>query len=146
MARPTELNTVTAHPGEEPELRALLEHLDTDGGAVSLRDSLGHEVEVPASVSQLLTKLVHELASGNAVTIAQTRAELTTQQAADLLNVSRPYLVRLLEAKEIPSGKVGTHRRVLLVDVLDYKQHRDEQRKRVLRRMGEEATASGLEY
>ena len=146
MARPTELNTVTAHPSEKAELRALLEHLDDDGGAVSLRDSLGHEVEVPASVSQLLTHLVHELASGNAVTIAPTRTELTTQQAADLLNVSRPYLVRLLEAKEIPSGKVGTHRRVLLTDVLDYKQHRDERRERVLRRMGEEATPSGLEY
>jgi excisionase family DNA binding protein len=146
MARPTELDTVTAQPGEGPEVRALLEHLDADGDAVSLRDSVGHEVEVPPSVSRLLTELVRELACGNAVTIVPTRAELTTQQAADLLNVSRPYLVRLLEAKEIPCGRVGTHRRVLLADVLEYKRHRDEHRETVLRRMGEEATGSGLEY
>ena len=146
MARPVEMDTVAAGPGEEADLRALASHLDGDGGAVSLRDAAGHDVAVPPSLHRLLSGLVRELAGGNAVTVVPTHAELTTQQAADLLNVSRPYLVRLLEAKEIPCDKVGTHRRVLLSDVLEFKRRRDARREAVLRTMAEEAEDTGLEY
>lgn len=146
MARPVEVDTVTAGPGEEAELRALASHLDGDGGAVSLRDAAGHDVAVPPSLHRLLPGLVRELAGGHAVTVVPTHAELTTQQAADLLNISRPYLVRLLEAEEIPCDKVGTHRRVLLSDVLAFKRRRDARREAVLRTMAEEAEDTGLEY
>jgi excisionase family DNA binding protein len=128
MTRPTEAATITAEPNEAAGLRSLAEHLDSDGGAVALKDALGHEVELPRSVARVLSDLVRELADGNAVTVVPTEAELTTQQAADLLNLSRPYLVRLLEAEEIASSKVGTHRRVRLGDVLQYKARRDEHR------------------
>lgn len=146
MARPTEAATISAEPNEAARLRALAEHLDGGGGAVTLKDELGHEVELPPSVARVLSELVRELADGNAVTVVRTEAELTTQQAADLLNLSRPYLVRLLDANEIASSKVGTHRRVRLGDVLEYKTRRDEHREDVLRRMGGRVEASGLEY
>ncbi|MBA2283093.1 MAG: helix-turn-helix domain-containing protein [Acidimicrobiia bacterium] len=146
MARPTEAATITAHPNEAAELQSLATHLDGDGGAVALKDALGHEVELPRSVARALSGLVRELAAGNSVTVVPTQAELTTQQAADLLNLSRPYLVRLLDANQIASSKVGTHRRVRLGDVLEYKTRRDEHREAVLARMGERVEASGLEY
>lgn len=146
MARPTEIATITAEPDEAAELHSLAEHLDGGGGAVALKDALGHEVELPRSVARVFSELVRELADGNAVTIVPTEAELTTQQAADLLNLSRPYLVRLIDANEIASSKVGTHRRVLLGDVLEYKTRRDEGRDAVLRRMAERVESSGLEY
>jgi excisionase family DNA binding protein len=79
------------------------------------------ELVLPPSALRLLIWALTELAQGNAVTLTPHRAQLTTQQAADLLNVSRPHLVKLLDEKAIPSHKVGSHRRVRLTDLLTYK-------------------------
>lgn len=92
-------------------------------------------VELPVSASRLLVGVLKELAQGNALTVLPRHSDLTTQQAADFLNVSRPYLVKLLESDEIPFHKVGTHRRVRLEDVLAYKRQIDEAREESLRKL-----------
>jgi excisionase family DNA binding protein len=105
----------------------------------------GRSLKLPHSVYTLLRQLVSELAEGNAVTIVPVRHELTTQQAADILNFSRPFLIRLLEAGAIPFGKVGTHRRILFEDLMAYKQRRSEERQRFFKNSLGEATELGMD-
>jgi excisionase family DNA binding protein len=104
------------------------------------------EVTVPAEAFDLFLEVLGQLASGNAVKLVPARAELTTQQAAAILNVSRPYLIRLLENGEITFSKVGSHRRVKLTDILDYKERRDADQKDALRELTREAQKLKLGY
>ena len=85
-------------------------------------------VAMPDLVLELLRRVVDILASGNAVTIVPVGRELTTQQAAGILNVSRQYLVRLLEDGKLPFVRTGSHRRLRIEDVLRYKERRDRER------------------
>jgi excisionase family DNA binding protein len=123
----------------------LREH-PTQSGRVTLcvPDAPDTTVTVPAEAFRLFIDLLDRLSQGSAVTIAPVDAQLTTQQAAELLNVSRPHLVKLLERGEIPFKKVGTHRRVLLRDVLDYQRRDDARRIKVLRDLTHEAEDLGL--
>ncbi|MEH2053414.1 helix-turn-helix domain-containing protein [Nostoc sp.] len=92
----------------------------------------GEEMTIPDSVCVVLRQVVQAMASGTNVSIVTHNLELTTQQAADLLNVSRPYLIKLLEQGELPYILVGTHRRVNFDDLIKYKQQRDIKRRQVL--------------
>jgi len=103
-------------------------------------------IELPAGAVSLLQAILEDMASGRGVTIVPQNAELTTQQAADFLNVSRPFLVQLLEQKKLPFRMVGTHRRIRFEDVLRYKENTDAERRKVLDQLATEAQELKMGY
>jgi excisionase family DNA binding protein len=124
------------------ELDAVLEG-DCEGARLIVPS--GKEVEIPGTIHEVLARVVHELARGNGVSVIPVDAELTTQQAADLLNVSRPYLIKLLEEERvIPFHKAGRHRRIRLQDLLEYKKQRDSERRALLGKLSRDAQDVGL--
>lgn len=104
----------------------------------------GEEIELPESVFHVLREVVHQMAQGKAVTVVPVNQQLTTQEAADILNVSRPYLVKLLEQNEIPFTKTGTHRRIRFSDLMAYKKQRDAARRGGLARLTQMSQEMGL--
>ena len=115
----------------------------------SLRIGTGRaakEIALPSIAVRFLFDLLTHMGRGNAVAVVPIQSDLTTQQAADLLSVSRPYLVGLLESKKLPFHKVGTHRRVLFKDVIAYKKSLDGKRSNALDDLTKQAQELGLGY
>lgn len=123
---------VIAQKREALSINQLLKVLSAENSQPRLVGNTGEEILLPESVYKALCQVIHALSSGQAVTIIPRDREMTTQEAADCLNVSRPYLIKLLEQGEIPFTKVGSHRRVRSQDIMAYKKQRDIQRRQCL--------------
>ncbi len=103
-------------------------------------------IELPPGAVLLLMDILEAMAAGQGVTLIPENAELTTVQAADVLNVSRPFLIKLLEEKALPCRKVGAHRRIRMEDVMAYKARIDADREAVLDRLVAEAQQNNMGY
>ncbi|MEY8772687.1 helix-turn-helix domain-containing protein [Erwinia sp. ACCC 02193] len=103
-----------------------------------------HQIELPTSSLTLLMKILGELAVGNAVQVVPVHAELTTQEAANILNVSRPHMVKLLEEGKLPFHKTGRHRRVLFADLMHYKAERESESNDAMQELADLSQELGL--
>ena len=124
--------------------------LNNDSSHLRLRLQANNEPEevmtIPVSAFRLLADILAQMARGNAVTLIPVNAELTTQQAADILNISRPFLIKLIEDGQIPYRKVGTHRRIRFEDLMVYKRDIDNKRRDVLADLVSEAQELNMGY
>lgn len=116
------------------------------GEALRVRLESGQILTLPHAAARLLSHLLTEMSHGNAVTLIPIHAELTTQEAAEYLHVSRPYLIRLLEQGRIPFHKVGTHRRVRFRDLQAFREQADQDRAAAMDDLTDEAQRLGLGY
>lgn len=123
---PDEKEVQAAAQGQRDLAAFLATRVETQQIQIFDNDDKAHLVSVPTSALRLLGDILGELANGNAVKVVPVHAELTTQEAADLLNVSRPHMVKLLEDGLLPFHKTGKHRRVLFADLMRFKDARDQ--------------------
>lgn len=136
---------IVAPEEERSAIASIEEYLESKRGrAARLVGPSKDGVPIPSSLRRVLVAAARQLADGNGVSIMPVTAEVTTQQAADLLNVSRPFVVGLLDKGEIPFHKVGTHRRIRLRDLLAYRRRRDASRRAVIDRLATEAQELGI--
>ncbi|MCB1665446.1 MAG: helix-turn-helix domain-containing protein [Pseudomonadales bacterium] len=128
--------------------RTLSKYADVDRVQLSLRGSNGEsdDLVLPGQTLQILLNVLSEMSKGNAISLIPHHQEVSTQEAANLLNVSRPFLVGLLEKGDIPFRKVGAHRRVLLTDVLAYKEETEQMRTQALDELAALSQEEGMGY
>ncbi|OLR91039.1 helix-turn-helix domain-containing protein [Actinokineospora bangkokensis] len=141
MTAVVDQHTIFPPTAPEPRLSSVLEALHGDQAA--LIGPGGERVELPAEVFGVLRDVVEALSQGMAITIAPRNTLLTTQEAADLLGVSRPTLVKLLESGAIPFALRGRHRRVKLADVIAYEERMLATRQAALSELARESAADG---
>lgn len=153
MAQVLEREPAVLEDDQRPEAanaaRILAEYLKAhaaQSASLTLREGAkdGKTITVPPEAFRMFVKLMVEMARGRPVTIVPYNAELTTQEAAEVLNVSRPYVVRLLEEGHIPFRKVGPRRRIRFADLMQFKLKDDAQRRDVAADLTREAEGMGL--
>ena len=127
---------------EDVQIRELNRMLQL--GSPALVGADGERLELPGTVFRLLKDIARNMQLGRAVVLIPENQQLTTQRAADLLGVSRPHLIKLLEAGDLSYHKAGSHRRIYLKDLVAYQKRRDVERKAALDRIAKEAFESGL--
>jgi excisionase family DNA binding protein len=124
--------------GQIRNLRRLMQQ-----GGAKLVGPDGQQIAIPEPVHALLLMILKNLQAGNAISIVPEHQQLTTQRAANILGVSRPFLVSLVEAGDIPFHMVGSHRRIYLHDLLDYKRRRDAARHQAINSMARAEMEAG---
>jgi excisionase family DNA binding protein len=138
MTRAVVVEPRTVLPPKEPSnVSALLEALKSDGASIC--DGGGQRVTLPAEVREAFLNVVLALSQGNGIQLVPHHMALTTQEAADILNMSRPTLVKLLEEGRIPYEKPGRHRRVRLDALLKYQEETRIKRRAALREAAQDS-------
>jgi excisionase family DNA binding protein len=130
-------------PGTEQQQVQALERV-LRRGAPALVTSAGERIELPGSVFKVLREAVGFMSHGQAITLLPDNQMVTTQRAADILGVSRPFFIKLLEAGAMAHHRVGNQRRVTLRDVQEFAKKRDQERLAALDRLSRDAFAAGL--
>jgi len=132
-------------PRDEQEIlqASSLYHMLLHEGTAALVAPDGSRIDLPPSIHELLVRVVEKMQEGEAVAVMPLMQELTTQAAADLLGISRQFFVRECEAHKLPFHYTGTHRRVLLKDVLDYKKRREQARREAIVRIARQSEELG---
>jgi len=134
----------------QESIRILASHIPHHRSTIELKvvenDDSEQKVVIPAAAFHLLVDILSQMAQGNAVTLIPIHAELTTQEAADILNVSRPFLIKLIETGEIICRKVGRHRRIRFEDLMNYKQQIDSDRLQALDELASQAQELNMGY
>lgn len=143
---PTEVDAQLAQESS----RIFASHIPHDRSTIELKvardDNSEEKVIIPAAAFHLFVDILSQMAQGNAVTLIPIHAELTTQEAADILNVSRPFLIKLIETGEIHCRKVGRHRRIRFEDLMNYKQKIDSDRTQALNELASQAQELNMGY
>src|SRR5882757_11196491 len=128
------------------QVRRVLDEHPREDLPVEFAPEEGREtVTVPRVAVDLLVRVLANLAAGQGVTLVPAHAELTTQQAADLLNVSRPFLIKLLDERKIHYRTVGTHRRIMASSLLDYQRRDDVERREAADELASTAREMGFD-
>lgn len=140
----TEHGPISASENEQPILRKIDSILEDSDRTPMLVGPDGEQIPLPPSLFQVLKRIVPHLSRGQAVTIIPINKEVTTQEAADILNVSRPYLIKMLAEEKLPYVTVGSHRRIPLPDLLEYKERRDEERLEAIREIAQMSQDLGM--
>ena len=153
----TRTASVDITPPEESEVRAAVQgrrelaaYLATnfETRRIQIVDdrNVAHQIELPTSALRALVDILAELALGNAVRVVPVHAELTTQEAADMLDVSRPHFIKLLETHALPCHRTGKHRRIRLDDLVKFKVRRDQASERAMSELAKQAQELKLGY
>lgn len=143
---PVEQEIQAASQGKRALAAYLSTQLDTQRIQIFDMENQAHQVDLPTTALQLLMEILTELAAGNAVKVVPVHAELTTQEAADMLNVSRPHMVKLLEDGALPFHKTGKHRRVRFADLMQFKASRDLASEQAMQELARQAQELGMGY
>ena len=133
---------ITLPPNERKEVQALERMLHS--GAPATISASGKRIVVPPTVYEVLRKAVELMAVGKSITLVPEDQAITTQRAADLLGMSRPFFIKLLESGAMAHHLVGNQRRVYLREVLEFARKRDEERQAALDRLSRQAYEAGL--
>jgi excisionase family DNA binding protein len=131
-------------PGDTESVRHLLDLFRSETKPPALVDEQGNRLELPKPIYDLLVRVASALQEGKVISLVPETQELTTQAAANILGVSRPHLIKLLESGKLPFHKVGTHRRIRLKDLIAFQQDRDRARRAALDDLARKAQQAGL--
>ena len=121
-------------------------HTERSKGVKIRLEESGEQVTIPDKAFFILLDVLSNMSEGKSITIMPSETELSSRQAAEMLNMSRPHLVKLLESGKMPFKKVGSHRRVLLNDVIEYKEKLRQNREDQLTFLAKQAQQLNLGY